>query len=463
MSQTDVTNAELAQKIVGAVGAVQDAQKDLVEGAKKLAAHLAEEDAHNISETVTQSFNEAVHLAGNQSISGQKTFTEPPVIARPTNDDANSLQGAPVAWVRDMLRAEVEKMSSGRNTVVRDKNDNPHVMVVIPRFNLQDIDTTLGTGPHPAFIVNGVVKNELLVGKYLASKSSNGLAQSLPHQAPWCSITFDAAVVACRALGPNFGLCTNATYAARALWMMKQLGAHEYLGNTNWGRSHSKLWQTGVMQTNAFNPGDTGNNVTAATLTGSGPVEWNDDGTPWGISDLVGNVWEWQSGLRLKAGEINIIKDNDAMLANTDHGANSAAWKAISPDGSLVNPGTANTLKFNAPAAGTGANVNVGAPIMATSIANTHVGSAHSYCAFKDLNPASGLTPPAIVKSLGLYPAQRDASIQGGFWVRNYDERVGIRGGAWDYGGYCGPFYLNLYYARTLSGWNVGFRVACLS
>lgn len=455
MSQTEVTNADLAQKVVGAVEAVQDAQKDLVEGAKKLAGHIAETDAHNISDTVADAFADAVHLAGNQSISGQKTFTDPVILARPTNDEANSLQGAPVAWVRDMLRAEVEKMSSGRNTVVRDKNDNPHVMVVIPRFNLQDIDAALGTGPHPAFIVNGVVKNEILVGKYLASKSSNGLAQTLPHRAPWCMVDIASAIFACRALGSNFALCSNATYAARLLWLMRQFGEHEYLGNTYWGKSHNKPWQTGVMQTNAFNPGDTGNNVTGATLTGSGPVDWNDDGTPWGLSDLIGNIWEFQSGLRLNNGEINIIQDNDALLANMDHGTNSAFWKAISPNGSLVNPGTANTLKYDA--------LPSGEPVLSTTRTNIHTATTHSYCDFKDLNPASGLTPPVIVKTLGLYPARRDSSVSSGFHVRNCDEMFSSRLGCWYAGGTSGLFTIHFDSYRNWLSWNLGFRIAYVS
>lgn len=462
MSESTVTNADLAQKVVGAVGAIQDAQKDLVEGAKKLAVHLAEKNAHDISGTVGEVFNNAVHISGDQNIAGQKTFTTPPVVAKPTNEGVGSLQAAPVSWVRDMLRAEVEKMSSGRNTVIRDKNDNPHVMVVIPRFNLQDIDASLGTGPHPAFIVNGVVKNEILVGKFLASKSSNGLAQTLPHQAPWGSILFDNAVAACRALGQGFAMCTNATYAARALWLMKQLGEHTYYGNTYWGRSHISPWQTGVMQTNEFAPGDTGNGD-ATTLTGTGPVEWNDDGTSWGISDYIGNFWEWTTGVRLNNGEINVIKDNDAMLSTIDFGANSTSWKAISPNNSLCNTGITGTLKYDAQKAGDGEGKSVGDPVLSTKITNPHAGNDYCYGAFKDMQPISTLTPPAIVKILGLYPALRDGSVNGYVTIRNQGERVCYRNGGWGTYTRSGPFAALFNNLRTTGGRDIGFRVSYVS
>lgn len=46
MSEEKPTNSELAQQIVGAVEAVQDAHETLVEGAKKLAAHIADTGVH---------------------------------------------------------------------------------------------------------------------------------------------------------------------------------------------------------------------------------------------------------------------------------------------------------------------------------------------------------------------------------------------------------------------------------
>ena len=72
MSQTtetpQPTNAELAEKVVGAVTAVQDAEAVLVEGAKKLADHIADPNAHgtDVSACVAQAVadhdgNEGAH------------------------------------------------------------------------------------------------------------------------------------------------------------------------------------------------------------------------------------------------------------------------------------------------------------------------------------------------------------------------------------------------------------------
>ena len=88
----------------------------------------------------------------------------------------------------------------------------------------------------------------------------------------------------------------------------------------------------------------------ARVLNGSGPLSWFHDGTPWGIWGMNGNFYSWTAGFRQKAGEIQIIQNNDAALDATDQSDATGAWKAILQDGSLVAPGTDLTLKYDATA-----------------------------------------------------------------------------------------------------------------
>ncbi len=192
----------------------------------------------------------------------------------------------------------------------------------------------------------------------------------------------------------------------------------------------------------------------ARTLTGSGPVSWFHDNTPAGIADLTGNVWEWQRGMRMVDGEIQIIPDNDAAATDADHSPASALWKAIMPNGSLVAPGTAGSLKWNA----TGAD-GAGSPELDTAVTSQSDGTTSATAMYKDVAAAAGVTVPNLLKLLGLFP--HDATIERGrFYMRNEGERLPFRGGNWSLGSNAGLFALNLNNPRSNVNTNIGFRPA---
>lgn len=60
--------------------------------------------------------------------------------------------------IKDTYRAAVEAASGGKNTVMYDDQGNPSIMVVIPKFYLNDVITGAPHTVHPAFVVNGIEK-----------------------------------------------------------------------------------------------------------------------------------------------------------------------------------------------------------------------------------------------------------------------------------------------------------------
>lgn len=350
----------------------------------------------------------------------------------------------------DALRQSVEAASGGANTVLYDDKGNPSVMVIVPAFNIEDVigDSSLGTGLHPAFIVNGTPKRELFIGKYQATVRDSR-AYAWPGVDLQTSINFDTANARCTAKGAGWHMMTNAEWAAVAMWSHKH-GA-EVQGNTNWGRDHVARHETGRRVDSAA-PGLASG--TGRTLAGSGPASWSHDGTLSGIMDLCGNVWEWVRGHRLVNGEIQIIADNDAAVTGADHGAGSPLWRALLPNGTLVAPGTADTLKWNA----SGAN-GAGSPILATTVTSQSNGSTSASQQYNAVSAAGGVSVPPILKLLGLYPHVTDMA-RGRLYANNDGERLPVRGGHWGGGAVAGLFSLNLGSARSDSGAAVGFRPA---
>lgn len=366
----------------------------------------------------------------------------------------------PSIFIKDDLRASVEAATGGRVTVLYTASGQPSYMNVIPKFNLQDIDASLGNGVHPAFIVGGVEKSEIFIGQF-AGVVKNGELLSLPGVDPSVSRGHDDFVNIVRANGAGWHLMTNAEWAAIALWCWKN--GFQPRGNTNFGKSSDAGWETGRRYDGGTPGSGTGN---ARTLTGSGPVSWRHDNTASGIADLSGNVWEWAPGLRLVDGEIQIITNNDAALTGTDLSANSAAWKAIkASDGTLVAPGSAGTLKYDATAAGnTGQHGNPQLSDVVTNM-NGNAGDSSASAgftsgAFEAVAAKAGIVPSAILKVLGLYPVAANGLGGDVLRVRNYGERVAARGGLWYYGTESGVFAAHLGLARAFIDQGVGARPA---
>lgn len=358
----------------------------------------------------------------------------------------------PTIFTTDSLRAAVEGASGGRITVLYTASGQPTYMNIIPAFNLEDIDPSLGTGLHPAFTVGGVQQSQIFIGTY-PGIIKNGELLSLPNVDPGSSFNCDQAVAYARAMGPGWHCMTNAEYAAIALWCWKN--GFQPHGNDNYGASTDAPWETGVRQ-DGLAPGLVNTSAAARTLTGSGPASWRHDNTPAGISDLCGNVWEWSPGLRLNSGEIQVIQNNDAALAATDLSATSTAWQAIaSADGSLVAPGTAGTLKYDASASN-----DTGTPILSTTITNPGDGTQNVETAFQSLTAASGLTVPSIAKALGVYPAAATGLGDDRLVVNNNGERLPLRGGSWFNGTSAGVFGVNLSDPRSNVSTSIGARPA---
>lgn len=285
------------------------------------------------------------------------------------------------------------------NFLIYDDVGKPSVMVAIPKFYLDEVIDGASHTLHPAFIINGVEQDIIYISKY-QNIVENGRAYSLPMTPSTVSVTFDQAYNYCKAKGAGWHLMTNAEWAAIALWCKKNGTMPK--GNNNYGKdiSETDLPQKAIAASKGS---------TSRILTGSGRESWYHDRTFSGIADLNGNVWEWQNGLRLNNGEIQIIADNNAAFNGTDISAASAQWKAINSAGQLVAPGTTGTLKYKSGTIATDAGAN---------------GSF----TFESIKAANGITIPDLMKALALAPNGTGYESDT-VWINAGGEKIPTRGG----------------------------------
>lgn len=338
----------------------------------------------------------------------------------------------------------IHDASMGRNMVYFDDQGHPSVMVRVDPMQLSQLDPEWVNAPHPAFVVDGSVRT-LYVGKYQALRvgaSSDYRVATLRGVDPQIYMPFDTALNLCRASG--LSLLTDAAWAFLALRCLRR--GYQPRGNNLYGRDHG-VAEYGVP---SYTYQSSGKDYIGRTYTGSGPDSWSDDGTPYGIFDLNGNIWERTAGLRLVDGEIQIIPGGDAALAATDMSETSTAWRAILPTGELVDPGTEDTLKYDGETATpSGIRIN-------TEVVND-TGDTYTSKEFETLVAADGVAIPPILQHLGLAPAGTGLGSDH-MYMRSNGEMFPLRGGSWTFGSYAGVFSLYLTGGRANSSGNLGLR-----
>lgn len=376
------------------------------------------------------------------------------------------------------------------NVVQYDADGNPSIFVKFPKMKSSDLDSSLPDHTHPAFIINGVEQDNILIGKYMSSElESSGTQYSLPNMPPRVSMHHDTFLAKMRAFGNGASGITIADHGF--LLLLAHKNGWEPHGNNNWGCDYrdASPWEVGKAYTTSDKRSFRGwlyqcikAHTSAAeilpvdsplywkklrhvggtpaneaqynadsqyrgynTLTGSGPMNWYLGSDPGNLCDIQGNAFEQVYGFRLVNCEIQILGDNNnAADASADCSAN-AEWKAILPNKgdngyTLVAPGTAGTLHY------TWQNSKITIDTVEPEFDNEYRGVT-----FKSMGVNAANVPymPSIMYELGLAPVP-GTNVQGYFYVQmTKDERVARRGGRYHYASSAGMACLSCYYPRS--------------
>ncbi|HBZ4127212.1 SUMF1/EgtB/PvdO family nonheme iron enzyme [Klebsiella pneumoniae] len=420
LESVNVNKAALDAAVIAANAAEAEATEQAgVSTTKAAEAAAAAQDALNRAQTALDS----AATAAAQAAAAAAVATANLETALPAS-----------AYIKDASRHAVERASGGRQTVLYDDLGNPSVMNIIPIFRYEDLGYSgdMGTGVVSCFDVGtGANKSEIFIGAFQSSLVGSR-AVSLPRADPAASVNFDAAKGYCANKGAGWHLMTMHEWAAISLWCMAN--GFEPRGNTNYGRAHDRYVERGRRMDGGL-PGDTAG--TARVHTGSGPDAWRHNNSPWGISDLVGNVWEWLDGFKLQDGQI---------IASTFNTQAEASWAA-------------QAAYFDSTLA-TG-----GAPRLSDAVVNwlgtigdNTTGGYSASEKFGVMAKTGTYVSNQLLKRLLVEPST--VLPKGRVYMRNFGERLPCRGGYWGDGSGAGLAALYCVSSRVYAGSHVGFRLA---
>lgn len=336
---------------------------------------------------------------------------------------------------RCLLSETVERLSRGENKVIYDEAGVPSVMVRIPALRCSELLEGRGSGFHPAFCgKNGVIR-EVWVSKYI-NCVVDGRAASLPMRFPQRVSTHEEAVSLCRAKGDNWLPMPFQLRMAIALWCRRQ--GFWPGGNNHGGHDFLHPEECGTSAEDGL------------TLTGSGPLKWSHNGRREGIWDLNGNLNEWDVGLRLMNGEIQIIEMEDLLAPDGDLSSKSALWHAFGVRGERLPAGDDHALCY----AAAGGGIRLGKRAEQAGVGN---------CAFWDIRAENGLEVPDALRLLGLFPPEGgNAKTTDWRWVNTQGERLPLSGGAYRALDHAGIFFTGMTKHRRENYTLAGVRCICV-
>jgi len=386
------------------------------------------------------------------------------------------------------------------NIVKYDSDGNVSgIFVKFPKMKSSDLVAGLPEHTHPAFIINGVEQDYILLGKYKGGENgvANGAILSLPNINPVRSLGADQCLSRMKLAGTGITGMTVADYGF--IKLLAQKNGWVPKGNTYWGQSHkdATCWEVGKTLTadtvrayNGYkykclqghttsaelrpdlaptywekqdfiggisndNAMDTNHQTGYRTLNGTGPLDWYLGKDPANPADFIGSSLEQQYGLRYVNCEMQILENNNAADPDADLSASSAAWKAILPNQSddgytLVAPGTAGTLHW------TWQNNKLTLDTVEPEFDNEYRGTN-----FKDLAYNATNLPyvPSIVKELGLFPTGSGDNTEGYYYQHmTQEERFPRRGGYYLSPSSAGLGYVNSSHPRGYAYTGYGCR-----
>lgn len=345
-----------------------------------------------------------------------------------------------MAYFDDMAMAVAS--FGAKNKIIYDDIGMPSIMVAVPKMKYSDVVTKGSAETIPWWIMDGVEKDVIWVSKY-TNIVKNERAYSLPAESPMVGVTFDQALQLCRNKGNGWHLNQNGVFAC--LNLLAQKNNLLPRGNTFFDKSFEQQYERGI---NTYRQNSMANGGRIAA--GTGPATWYTEHSTAGIADLCGNCWEWVSGFRIMDGEIQIIPDGSVMRPDCDVSEASTAWKAVKPDGSIVEPGTLDTMKYN----GDSTTIKL----------DTMTSPEQRMCqaAFGTVEPQFRLNIPGIITASGVIRDNSQNVYGNSGHLQKVDlqgERLPIRGSNYDSGGNGGIASMYVNQTRT-SSTEIGFRAA---